>query len=413
MLTSLLFTCLLGMHLRCCLASPITQRAAALQARCEHPDSEACSTENGRPTPGGFSHPKAIRRNGIYLGLFPNPDETLCELEKVVDAPFAFYGITVQLSASQIWDGKETWNRIDDLKKAEATLQLSIIPDPTWYGLTKGDGRQAVAIAKQVKRVRDAMGTAVWLRFAPEMNCMPDTYVTYDEPRKSLSPPSVSPRIGPTIPPSVSPRIGLTIRKRDMVSTSTETTDSALPTQGLPDARAHEPRRYVQPPLASSFLVAWQLVYNAVKAEAPDTQMIWSPAIAEDEDEYEQYYPAGYAPDMVGLTYEPTKKDTVSKFLKKVRPFHDEFASDESPFLLTRTAPSINKVSEKGRIDFLNLITHKDVAKKLPYYLAATYHNFNDNVDKRIITLKREPQLKVGKKDSMNKKFKAWVKATQ
>lgn len=191
--------------------------------------------------------------------------------------------------------------------------------------------------------------------------------------------------------------------------------------------------------------MAWQLVYNAVKAEAPDTQVRIRYAysvsvfleltqetstddlvasnrvrpqtysqyrrltffrISEDEDEYEQYYPAGYAPDMVGLTYEPTKKDTVSKFLKKVRPFHDEFASDESPFLLTRTAPSINKVSEKGRIDFLNLITHKDVAKKLPYYLAATYHNFNDNVDKRIITLKREPQLKVGKKDSMNKKVR-------
>lgn len=77
-----------------------------------------------------------------------DPDETLCELEKVVDAPFAFYGITVHLTVSQNWDGNEIWKIMADLKKADPVLQLTIVPDSTWYGLTEQNDCQAVAIAK-------------------------------------------------------------------------------------------------------------------------------------------------------------------------------------------------------------------------------------------------------------------------
>lgn len=145
--------------------------AAALEARCSHPDSENCSGGNGvRPAVTAFSYSNAVRRNGIYIGMFPSevllwhgseegyksnrlsdlidPDETLCELEKVVDAPFAFYGITVQLMPSQNWDGNEIWKIMADLKKADPVLQLTVVPDSTWYGLTEQNDCQAVAIAK-------------------------------------------------------------------------------------------------------------------------------------------------------------------------------------------------------------------------------------------------------------------------
>lgn len=129
-----------------------------------------------------------------------------------------------------------------------------------------------------------------------------------------------------------------------------------------------------------------------------------------DMGEYHQYYPAGAPPDMVALTYEPNHRVSVGKFLRAVRPFHDEFATETSPFLLARAAPNVENISENNRIAFLNVITHKKVVNRLPYYIGATYYNFNDaKADKRIVTLQREPALEVGTKASMNRKVSSHI----
>lgn len=122
----------------------------------------------------------------------PDPDETLCELERIVDAPFAYYGLNVKLTAPDLWDGSEVFDIMDDLKKTHATLQISLVPESTWYGLTEKNCRQAEAIGKvracqavgviehangvfsvqTIRAIQDALGKPVWLRFAPgELIC--------------------------------------------------------------------------------------------------------------------------------------------------------------------------------------------------------------------------------------------------
>lgn len=71
MYTCLMAITLVALQLQVCIASPVP--AAALEARCSHPDSENCNGGNGvRPAVPAFSYPNAVRRNGIYLGMFPS-----------------------------------------------------------------------------------------------------------------------------------------------------------------------------------------------------------------------------------------------------------------------------------------------------------------------------------------------------
>lgn len=98
---------------------------------------------------------------GICLAYPPFPvcslhtddDETLCDLEGVVDAPFVFHGRYAQLSRGENWDAKQIWSIADDLKKTKAILQISLMPEATWWGLTKDNNCQAQAIADVSRRL--------------------------------------------------------------------------------------------------------------------------------------------------------------------------------------------------------------------------------------------------------------------
>lgn len=200
---------------------------------------------------------------------------------------------------------------------------------------------------------------------------------------------------------------------------------------------------------ANDFIIAWNAVHKAVKAAAPDTkvttilpdcikntqllicfcfQMVWSPvpsalvikslcsevamritdspytAYRTDMHEYHTFYPDEAKPDIVGLTYEPTHCPNKNEFIAAMKPFHDAFASEDKPFMLTRTALNVENSSPNDKIKFLNVITHEKAKRQLPHYTGAIYHNFDETADKRILVLQREPKLDVGKKSTMNGK---------
>lgn len=63
---------------------------------------------------------------------------------------FAFYGVYAQLPGDRLWNAAELTQAVTTARDTGAILQVSLRPNPTWWGLTDQDNSQA----KQIAQVR-------------------------------------------------------------------------------------------------------------------------------------------------------------------------------------------------------------------------------------------------------------------
>jgi hypothetical protein len=79
--------------------------------------------------------------------LMTDKNQTLVKLQALAKKDFAFYGVISELKTGKKWGGLSN-SVMKDLKATTAIVQITLMPDSKWWGLTKDDDRQATSIAK-------------------------------------------------------------------------------------------------------------------------------------------------------------------------------------------------------------------------------------------------------------------------
>lgn len=92
-------------------------------------------------------------------------NETIWELNDLMDTKFSAWGEYAQVFPGELWDPTaQIYAKIENMKKSNAILQLSLMPVAGFWGMSEGDNAQAVQIAKHCANLTRTLGKPVWLR---------------------------------------------------------------------------------------------------------------------------------------------------------------------------------------------------------------------------------------------------------
>lgn len=121
--------------------------------------------------PGGplGLNPKSIKINGVYIGfIIEGENQKMIDINNLLEGKAATYGKYSQVRKGKLYTGEQLLYVMDEVIKSGAVFQPTLMPE-SWEGFTWEDNRQAVAVAKVLKKFTDAC-VPVWLRAFHEVN---------------------------------------------------------------------------------------------------------------------------------------------------------------------------------------------------------------------------------------------------
>lgn len=123
-------------------------------------------------------------------------------------------------------------------------------------------------------------------------------------------------------------------------------------------------------------------------------KMFWCPNIASTASgamaEYERFQPTMEHVDYVGIDYYCPARGCLdaADFVRKMKPFHDKYASPNRPFLLGETGLHFDQSEGGGtqaKLKWLDAVTSKEARRKLPHLRGVSWFNYEKDRDYRLI----------------------------
>lgn len=157
-------------------ASPSSSKSASTATNSTSSSSTSKSSSSSSLGVSWDSLNGYLTTGNLVFGFLPDDGsgggkaESLSQINAMMPGKSVFYGRYAQASSGKTFDGSQLYQVLDDVKKTGSILAASVMPAGSWYGFTKSDNHQAVAIAKVCKDIQENHGIEVWLRFAHEMN---------------------------------------------------------------------------------------------------------------------------------------------------------------------------------------------------------------------------------------------------